>query len=244
LLTQYRDLYITHQAFWKIEKRAKFYDIYMKERKDWGKWPNSVSLEEIQKLLDFIPKWDAHFRGKDPERLLNIYNEILPIIKVLYHDRLENARLDESLMEKIRNILDKVAWCSGRAEESTDSSKILHTILPHLIVMWDRQIRKGVVGNENKKSGSVYALEFLPKMRTELLEAIDTCIGHQKLNQEEAIKYIRQTCGHETLPKLIDEHNYVIYTKTLKFRSFLEVLKETGEITAKEYERLIRRLPY
>lgn len=238
----YRDLQITHKAFWKIERRAKHYDKYMKERKDWKKWPNSVSLEEIKKLLDFIPKWDSHFRGKDPERFGKIYNEILPVIKKLKPERLENANFNTELIQKIQKIFDEVAQCSGRAYESTDCSKILHTILPHLIVMWDRGIRKGILGHENKKEGAVYSLEFLPQMQIELQEAINTCIEEKGLKPEEAIEYIRRSCGYETLPKLVDEYNYVIYTKTIEFRTYLEELKEQSKITIKDYKRLVNKL--
>jgi len=238
----YEDLYITHKAFWKTERRAKHYDIYMRERKDWKKWLDSVSIEEIEKLLKFIPKWDLHFRGKDPIRFYEIYNEILPIVKELEHEKLENVDFTTELIQKVQVIFDKVAQCSGLAYESTDCSKILHTILPHLIVMWDRKIRKGILGHENKKEAAVYSLEFLPRMQIELQEALNTCMEEEGLNQEEAIKYIRQRCGNETLPKLIDEHNYVIYTKTIEFRSYLEKFKEDGEITPNDYVRLTKKL--
>lgn len=236
------DLYITHGAFWKIERRAKDYDIYMKERKDWKKWPDSVSLEEIKKLLNFIPKWDYHFRGKDPERFFEIYNEILSTIKELEHERLENANLNTELIQKIKTVFDEVAQCSGEAYESTDCSKILHTILPNLIVMWDREIRKRIVGHENKKEAAIYALEFLPQMQKELQESIKTCMEEEGLNRKEAIEYIRESCGYETLPKLIDEHNFAIYTKSVEFRDYLEKLKEQNKITIKEYRRLANKL--
>ena len=79
----YRDLFIGHKAFWNIERRAKHYDIYMKERKNWEEWPDSVSIYEIEKLMQFIPKWDMHFRGKNPKRFAEIFNQILPTIKEL-----------------------------------------------------------------------------------------------------------------------------------------------------------------
>lgn len=240
----YRDLLITHRAFWKIERRAKHYDAYMKEAKDWEKWPDSVSSVEARKLLKFIPKWDFHFRVKDPEKFLKVYREIAPTIRELYRNRLEDSRLDGELAKKIGSIFDSVANCSEKAYESTDSSKILHTILPHSIVMWDESIREGSLGHKNKKYGSNYALKFLPRMQKELQEAISTCEEEEGLTREEAIKHICQTCGYETLPKLIDEHNFVIYTKTIEFRSFLENLKERHEITIEEYRRLLRKLPF
>ena len=238
----YGDLFIGHKAFWKIERSAKHYDIYMKELKNWEKWPDSVSIDEIEKLMQFVPKWDMPFRRKNPTRFADIFKQILPTIKELKDEKLENAKFTSEYLQKIRAIFDKVAKCQARYE-STDGSKILHTILPHLIVMWDRNIRQGILGNENKKKGSMYALDFLPKMQNELFEAIGTCMEEEKLEQEEAIKYIRQECGNETLPKLIDEYNYVIHTKTADFKYYLEKNKEEGKISTDDFRRLIQKLP-
>ena len=75
----YKDLIITHRAFWNLERRAKAYDNYMKQVKDWRKWPQSVDLFEIEKLLKFIPKWDRWFRMKDPVNVFKVYQRIQPI---------------------------------------------------------------------------------------------------------------------------------------------------------------------
>jgi hypothetical protein len=238
----YRDLFIGHKAFWKIERRAKHYDIYMKELKNWEKWPDSVSIDEIEKLMQFVPKWNLPFRRKNPIRFAEIFKQILPTIKELYDEKLENAKFHSEYLQKIRVIFDKVAKCQNRYE-STECSKILHTILPHLIVMWDKKIRLGILGNENKKKGSMYALDFLPKMQKELLEAIETCIEQEKLERDEAIKYIRQECGNETLPKLINELNYVTYTRTIDFKYYLEKNKEDGELLTNDFRRLVQKLP-
>ena len=238
----YEDLYLVHGAFWNIERRAKFYEEYMKEIKDWRKWPNSVDLFEVQKLLGFIIKWDMHLRMRNPEDLYKIYKEIHPMIVELNGKRLEDINLAVDVTKQIGYIFDKIAPCSIEAYESTDCSKILHTVLPHLIVMWDMKIRKGILGDENKKSGAVYALEFLPQMQIELREAIATCMDERRLNREEAIKHISEVCGYESLPKLIDEHNYVIYTKRDDFRSYLDNLKKNKGIKPEAYQRLMKKL--
>jgi len=239
----YRELYITHRAFWYLERRAKYYDNYMKERKDWKKWPTSVDLEEIQRLLDFIPKWDRHFRGKNPVALFRIYSEILPVIDEMYNLSLQDINLTVDVMKQITEIFEKIARCSSRAYESTDCSKILHTMLPNLIVIWDRKIRQGLLGDENKRSGAVYSLEFLPQMQIELREAIATCMDSKGLKREEAIKYVRDLCGHESLPKLVDEHNYVSYTKSDDFKSYLGELREENKISKTEYHWLAKKIP-
>ena len=238
----YRDLFIGHKIFWKISRKANYYGIYMRELKNWEKWPDSVSIEEIEKLLQFLPKWNGHFRCKNSTRFAQIFKQIHPTINELKDARLESSKFNSEFLQKIKTIFDKVAKCQGQYQ-STSSSKILHTILPHLIVTWDGKIRQGILGNENKKKGSMYALDFLPKMQNELFEAIASCMAEKKLNQEETIRYIRQECGNETLPKLIDEHNYVIYSKTLEFKYYLDKNKENGEISANEYKRFVQKFP-
>lgn len=242
IAVHYHDLCITHKAFWSLEPRARFYDLYMKEAKDWTKWPDSVSLQEIEKLLRFIPKWDRHFRGKNPEKFLEVYDKILPIVSELWQEKLEAAKFDLDQLKRISVAFDAVAQYSELAYESTDCSKILHTILPHLVVMWDMKIRRGILGDENRKHATVYAFEFLPKMQIELKEAISNCIDVKGLSFEEAAKHIRQLCGFETLPKLIDEHNYVIHTKSEKFGFYLDRLKHDGEIRTEDHERLRAKL--
>ena len=71
----YKDLFIGHKSFWNIERRAKQYNIYMREMKNWQKWPDSVSMDEVEKLLQFIPKWDGHFRCNNPSRFVEIFNQ-------------------------------------------------------------------------------------------------------------------------------------------------------------------------
>ena len=154
----YKDLIITHRAFWNLERRAKAYDNYMKQVKDWRKWPQSVDLFEIEKLLKFIPKWDRWFRMKDPVNVFKVYQRIQPIIVEANNLRLETAILNEGLLDKICFIFNELAPCSGEAYESTDCSKILHTMLPNLIVMWDIEIRKGVLGNEKRKRRFIFRL--------------------------------------------------------------------------------------
>jgi len=207
----YKKLIEAHKAFYKGEHRAKNYDRYMLEQKNWKKWENPIlPVDEIEKLFRFIRSWDRFFRG-DSEVFKEIYEEINPIIKELKHERIEDVDFNEKLKATIRDVFDKVGDCTliGRYE-STDASKILHTILPKFFVMWDDNIKNWMVQGRN--DGATYAFDFLPKVQGELAEAIETCMSERQLNREEAIKYIRQKTGWQTLAKLADEYNYTKYT--------------------------------
>lgn len=214
----YTKLVEGHKAFYTGESRAKNYDEYMIEQKNWKVWQTSVvSKTEIEKLFHFIRSWDRFFRG-DPGVFQSIYQKIYPILEELRNERTEDADFSNaSLKEKIRNVFDWVANCTTiERYESTDASKILHTILPNFFVMWDDKIKTWTVGGG--RDGRTYSYEFLPKMQQELNEAIESCMTEMKLDKKTAIKYIRERCGYETLAKLADEYNYVKYT--LQDRAF------------------------
>jgi len=209
----YKKLVEAHKLFYGgWEYRAPYYDEYM-ESKNWNDWKSgSISTTEIEKLFSFIRRWDFHFQG-DPEVFKKIYEWIYPQIKKLENEGIENVNLaDKELRARIKDVFDRVADCPGTGRyESTDSSKILHTILPSFFVMWDDKIREKTV--KGGHYGAVYTNVFLPKMQEELEEAIRTCMNEVHLSRNEAIKYIREQCDGKTLAKLADEYNYMKYTK-------------------------------
>ena len=207
----YKTLIESHKLFYEGEYRAFNYDGYMK-LKDWKSWMNpDLPSDEIRKLFNFIKSWDRFFQG-DIEIFRKKYKEICPTIQELRNERIEDTNFTEELKVKVRDVFDKVANCTLIDRyESTDASKILHTILPNFFVMWDVDIKKGVVKGMEK--GAAYAFFFLPKMQLEIREAIETCMEERKLNRKEAIRYICEKCDGKTLAKLADEYNYMKYTK-------------------------------
>jgi hypothetical protein len=174
----YKELIEAHKVYYRRERRAKNYDRYIKEQKKWENWNNpDIPIDEIEKLFHFIRSWDQWFQG-DAEIFQGIYKEIFPLIEKLRNERIENADFNrEDLKITVRDIFEKIAYCTpmGRLGryESTDASKILHTILPHFFVMWDDAIKDALVNGKN--DGETYAFEFLPMMQQELIEAIETC---------------------------------------------------------------------
>jgi hypothetical protein len=208
----YGKLIEAHRAFYIGENRAKNYDKYMTEQKDWKAWLTpSISVTEAEKLFHFVRSWDRFFRG-DSGIFQRIYQEIYPLIRDLGNERIESVNLnDAELKPRISDAFDRVADCTAiQRYESTDASKVLHTILPDFFVMWDDQIKNWTVNGGN--DGRTYADEFLPKMQQDLNEAIESCVMEMKLDRVRAVDYIREQCGHETLAKLADEYNYVKYT--------------------------------
>lgn len=211
----YKKLIEGHKLFYEGEYRAFNYDGYMK-CKGWTCWISpDLPIDEIRKLFNFIKSWDRFFQG-DVERFKEIYAEVFSTLQKLKDERIEDTSFTEGLKIEVRGVFDKVANCTLIDRyESTDASKILHTILPHFLIMWDDSIKEGVMQGGN--NGAVYAFHFLPKMQLELREAIETCMKERKLNRVDAIRYICEKCDGKTLAKLVDEYNYMKYTKSSSF---------------------------
>jgi len=238
----YRDIQIADKAFYAVEPRAVFYDNYLRQ-KDAKQWTKSVTKEEAEKLLRFITSWDHHFIG-ETEIFQNVYSDISSDLDFLKDKNIESVDLNNPQVERsISHIFDKVADGLCYKHQSTDASKILHTILPNLIVMWDRKIRKGTLKDVNKDWGTAYVWEFLSKMQKEAREAIASCSQEKGLSSADAKKAIEETCRGHSLAKLIDQHNYVIFTRTEKFKAILEWALKNRKITELEQQRLLSKLP-
>ena len=210
-MMHYKKLIEADRLYYEVENRAFNYDGYLSQ-KDWDSWlkPNLPSFE-VKKLFNFIRSWDRFFRG-DPELFQKTYPQILAIIEKLKNERIENTEFTDELKKDIRDVFDLVANCAlDNRYESTDASKILHTILPKFFVMWDKKIKDNLLGGGGL--GAVYAFRFLPKMQSELNEAINICMKDRIFKRQDAIDYIRKNTNNKTLAKLADEYNYIKFTK-------------------------------
>jgi hypothetical protein len=111
----------------------------------------------------------------------------------------------------METIFTKIAYCGSRAEV-TGASKILHTILPSLFVMWDASIRPGyaVIGMP-----SDYASKYLIRIQKQVKEAIMSYVHEFGCDREVAVRAIIKKGNGRTLAKLIDEYNYAKFTLRL-----------------------------
>jgi len=211
----YTDLLKAHKIFINIETRWKFYDSYIKN-KDHEAWFKSgdIPLREELLLFGFVLSWDPYFQG-DLIKFLKIYKGIFPILKKFEHETIIKVCLSDEVKSSISVIFDKIARCPKiKRFESTGASKILHTIIPNLFVMWDEKIRKAIIGNK-ERDGRCYAFEFLPKMQKAAEEYLDSYVKENGGNYETATLQISKMADNYSLAKLIDEYNYVRYTKRI-----------------------------
>ena len=211
----YKDLLKGHKIFTEIEGRWKFYDAYIKSRNaaTWMRSPD-IPLKEGLLLFGFIHSWDPNFQG-DLAKFLDIYKDIFPMLKGFEYAKIEKIDINADVKNSISVIFDRIAMCPrAKRFESTDASKILHAIVPNLFVMWDHKIRKEIVG-DNKRDGRCYAYEFLPRMQEAIEGYLNSYISEKggTFEFESASEQISKMGDSYTLAKLIDEYNYVRYTK-------------------------------
>lgn len=219
----YTDLLKAHKIFRKIEGRWTFYDAYMESRQPniWMKSPD-IPLREGLLLFGFVQSWDPNFKG-DLAKFLQTYEDIFEIIKEIEKETITKVHLSSRVKNSIAVMFDRIATSTrGKRYESTDTSKILHAIIPQLFVMWDDGIRRAIVGEG--RNGRCYAFEFLPKMQGLVHKYTDSYVGERGGDRESASAQISSMADKYTLAKLMDEHNYVRYTKK-------KSLKEIRSIT-------------
>ena len=189
---------------------------------------NSLSREEIiSKAIRFLNEWacrlDSAYFGEIADGMKEAFNQVNPLIALVENETLEdiNFRAIKSVggkefdhFEIIHSIFAE--FCGiGYRFRWVAASKTLHQILPKLFVMWDNPICEKLGLDLTTRS---YVHDFLPLMQREANEAIRTCMEDQHCAHDVAIHSIvekcRAICGYDkTLAKLVDEYNWLKYTK-------------------------------
>lgn len=221
----YKGLLQGARLFKLKERRARFYDDYVRE-KDWKEWESTpfISDGEIEKLFGFIKKWDFHFRVDQDNivKFREVYSLVYPLLKELRTETIHEVDFEKKMgrqslvtcSQVIFIIFEEIAHSFPRYE-STDTSKIIHTIHPDLFVMWDDSICYNVLKISKMKTatGYDYAYRFMPLMKKEINEAIETYMKDHDCSRKEAIENLSKSQGNKTLAKLIDEYNYARFTR-------------------------------
>lgn len=208
----YTDLLRAHKHFFEIESRYHFYEAYMnsKSQADWFQSPE-IPLKEGLLLFGWVHSWDPNFEG-DLLRFLEIYRDIFDVIKEFENHSLIGIDFSDEVRRTISMIFDRIArCCRGQRYESTDASKLLHGIIPSLFIMWDIKIKENLVGG--RRDARCYAYEFLPNMQISARHILESYISDKGGDYEGASKQISLMSHNYTLAKLIDEFNYLRYTR-------------------------------
>lgn len=194
---------------------------------DWRHFDRLSKDEIIDKAIKFLNEWSCRlpsaYYNVIADGMKKAFNQVNPLITMVENETLEdidfraprnigNEKLDHfeilhSIFAEFCGVGHKFRWVAA--------SKTLHQMLPKLFVMWDNPICEKLGFSLNTRS---YVHDFLPLMQKEANEAIETCMKDQGCARDVAIHFIiekcSEICGYDkTLTKLVDEYNWMKYTK-------------------------------
>ena len=183
------------REFKERERRASFYNLASEIKDDYP----------LHAAVIILTTWNAgRFKYLKPknykEFLINLkeaLNSCKPLFDKLKDKKFRTSNFDE-LTNEIKEIYSKLSKIEG--VKHTGASKIFHLFCPNLIVMWDDCIRR-MYGK--KKCREKYGIKIEGNNPT-----WQDFLNFQKLMQK-IFGHIDWDEKEKTLPKAIDEYNYV-----------------------------------
>jgi hypothetical protein len=174
---------------------------------------------EVARLVLFINQWSTHYPTAEGSlvALREAFCEVQPLLRELVKLDLVRADFDGEILpdmklrDAVETVFEYLATC-GRRFESTGTSNMLHMINPHFFVMWDDRIRGGY---GSIASGRNYGQHFLPLMRRELQGAVGSYTMETRSPEDSGRWKLEALRSPRTLPKVLDEYNYVKFTLRL-----------------------------
>lgn len=156
-------------------------------------------------------------RVRARERIKKAHKETIPYLEALQETTIEDWEPDtvqkiedntHSNGEMLQKAFARFSMI-GERFRYVATSKLLHFLLPNLVVMWDNSIALGYGVPMNSKW---YVKKYIPRMRQMANEAIASYQEENKVIREKAVAALYNFRPPKTLAKLLDEYNY------LKFR--------------------------
>jgi len=219
----YIELLLAHGAYYKYERRAKAYDEYL-SKKQLEKWTaERIDRDEVSKLFNFIWKWDRNFK-RDDSRFLEVFKDIFIIFNSINNYEFKKFHVNyNEIRNKVSQIFNSVAlYYDDYIYQSTDASKILHAINPSLYIMWDSNIREGILGHSDNRYSNDYSEFFIPKMVKKLQEIVHDFNIENNSTDNDFYAFISDASDGKSITKLLDQLNYMTYTMPTYFSAYKE----------------------
>ena len=178
--------------------------------------PSAVSDQDFEnKVIGFLNEWGNRTPYELAPEIKNRLTKLTPHFALLRAQTLESCNLDQqTLRDAIITIYVELTKTYGFAD--TGASKIMHVMNDGLFVMWDKAIREYFPQKGKLPSGGESYLQFLKKMQEETIQVSD---DYRRLGfLGKPSQFISQKLNYpftKTLAKLVDEFNWVKFTKKL-----------------------------
>jgi len=211
------------EACEQFEKDDWAYDEAWVQAKKFVDWRNldSLPLEEIEnRVILFLNRWACHLptQTRLAERIKDVYRKSVPFLQALDGEAIQDIDFDQK--KKVENnehrnsrIMLRVFqnfYSTGYHFRDVAASKVLHMVNPDLFVMWDTRICRAY---SVQKSPKGYVYDFIPLMKKKANEVIESYMKNKEFSREKAVKALNEFRPLKTLAKLLDEYNYLTYTR-------------------------------
>jgi len=201
----YEELLKYSKKFEEIEGRDIFYKLATKLIS------KSDNMDDIiDAMFIILLTWNqAYYRYKPFDR--KHYEELAGTIKnnMDIFNILKEKSLDDVNFDETENLIGKIYSKLLSILGPTGASKALHLMNKNLFMMWDDRIRKGYKTGTDERSYII----FMKEMQSIANEVIDSICRKFNCPRDSAIERLLKLINQKTLPKLIDEYNYVKFTK-------------------------------
>jgi len=181
--------------------------------------PSPDMAKNIDTIEEFLRAWGSLRGGPlDIQEMVDIWTrEIEPYARALEQESLEDLQVERVVRTSTESVRVGVAiehiysaLDSAPGVGQTNACKILHLRLPNLIVMTDVDVRTMFRQFRHETfSPYSYAFNFLPFVRRDLDEALDTLCQAKSLDRRAAVLFLQNIHGStRSLAKLMDECYY------------------------------------
>ena len=154
--------------------------------------PIKNSWKELDSVIDFVRRWNSRVPiGKNKDKIKEVVISLRKEFETITHYNLEDFEFTPENIKIIRSIFNKLSTTVLRF---TGTTKLMHGMNPHLFVMWD----KGIYEHYGCYPNSIGYIRFMESMQEIILKILT------QHNKEEITKETNRT-----LPKLIDEYNWI-----------------------------------
>jgi hypothetical protein len=170
---------------------------------------------EIERLLEFLNRWDSRRSYKDTAPvLLESVPDAISTLRHLTTELPDNGGLDDWDATLVMRAIDRLM--ADKGVSATIASKILAVVNPELFPPWDNSIQQAYFPGTRPGTpgaGARYA-SFINNMTVAAMSIRKDALAH--LGIADPADHLSKTLGHHpayTLAKFIDEYNFLIISK-------------------------------
>ncbi|HEX9862703.1 MAG TPA: hypothetical protein VGB11_05400 [Candidatus Bathyarchaeia archaeon] len=183
------------------------------------KYLKTIDNPTPENIVWFLNRWGIMRMHFDVDKISRCITESKNDLDVFRKCRFEIVDL-LPLKASIQDIFQKFQESAG---SPVAASKVLHVLVPHFFVMWDNAIRAGY-GCGIKYDKAIMRNEtyyvFLVRTQKELQEAIQSYADSHSIKNfvDASNALIRELHpdGRKTLAKIIDEYNFMKFTRGME----------------------------